>query len=214
MAANGKWERRETGVSNNPTTMRADRDAEAEYAECDPPQRMPQHPHRHRPGEHGERRREENAVAGDRDAGRDNILPQGNGPSRRVDRQGDAKQRQAEQQAGRDRDHDEAGIEQAGGSQMDTAADQVQCRVEEVRPGYQNHAWADCDEAQRRTQIEPDRQRADDTGENCRAEWLDEIAVTDPSDRAAQDRASAGAHEYEYHRNDMPDAEDDREGYG
>ena len=150
------------------------------------------------------------AVAGHRDSRRDDVMPQGDGPPRRIDRQRDAEQRQAQQQAGRDRDHDEAGIKQTGGAEMDTAADEVKGPIEDVRPRHQNHAWADRDEAQRRTQIVADRQPADNTGEKCCAEWLYKVVSTHLSERAPHERARAGAREDKRHCDEMVDPIDDR----
>ena len=78
---------------------------------------------------------------------------------------------------------------------MDTAADKVKRAVEEVRSRHQHHAWADRDQAQRRAQIVADRQRANEAGENRRAEWLDEVVGAPLRNRAAQNGADAGAHE-------------------
>src|SRR5262249_41065333 len=105
---------------------------------------------------------------------------------------------------------DEPGITQPGGTEMDTAADQIKGPIEDVRPRHQNHAWADGDEAQRRTQIVADRQPADDTGENCCAEWLNKVVLTHLRERAPHDGARAGACEDKRHRDEMIDPKDAR----
>ena len=122
--------------------------------------------------------------------------------------------RQAQQQSGRDRDDDEAGIDQPGGAEMDAAGDKVQRAIEEVRSRHQDHAWADRDEAQRRAQIVAHRQRADQAGEQRRAEWLQENVRAELGERAAQNGAGAGAHEYQHRGNEMLDTEDHRQRHG
>jgi len=124
------------------------RDAEAEHAERDPTQGVGQHAHRDRPGQHVQRCREEDAIAGDGDAGCDHVLPQGNGSARPTNRQRGAKQHQPEQQSGRYRHDDKRGIDESRTAKMDTAVDEVDGGVEKVRSGHQHHAWADCDKAQ------------------------------------------------------------------
>jgi len=141
MAANGMCQRRATGVRINPTTRHASRVPSAA-----PKQRMRQHADRHRPKQHLRRRGEEDAVSGDGDAGSDDVLPQRDGPAGLIDRQGDAEQRQAEQQSRRDRHDDEPCIGQARGAEMDAAIDEVERAIEDVRPGHQHHAWADRDQ--------------------------------------------------------------------
>ena len=54
---------------------------------------------------------------------------------------------------------------------MRTAAE-VHHAVEHVRSRHQNHAWADRDQAQGRTQLIAHRQRANNASKQCRAERL------------------------------------------
>jgi hypothetical protein len=94
---------------------------------------------------------------------------------------------------------------------MDAASQKVQSAVEEVRSGHQDHARADRDEAQGRAQVVADRQRADKSREDRRAEWLNEIVCGQLAKHAAQDGPRAGAHEYQRCGNEMLDTEDNRQ---
>ena len=89
MAANGMLVRRETGVRISPTTIHAisapAAAANTEHAECNPAQRVGQRAHRHRPRQHVQRRRKEDAVGCHRDSGGNDILPQRNGSPWRID---------------------------------------------------------------------------------------------------------------------------------
>ena len=101
---------------------------------------MGQHADRNRPTKHIQGRGKEDAVGGDGNAGGDDVLPQGHCPAGLIDRQRDAKERQSEQQSCRDRQNDEARIDQAGRAKVHTAPDEIQCAIEYMRPGHQDHA--------------------------------------------------------------------------
>ena len=171
---------------------------------------MRQHPDRHRPGQHLRRRREKDTVGRDGDTGSDHVLPQRDGPAGLIDRQRDAEQRQAEQQARRDRHDDEPCIGQARGAEMDAAIDEVERAIEDVRPRHQDHARADRDQPQRGTQLVANRQAADDAGDERRAERLEKDVCAHTRHAAPQNGTGSGTHEYQRRRDWMLDAEDDR----
>src|SRR5262249_53309717 len=68
-------DRGEDQADDDAGDQRAGRDAETEHGERDPPQHVGQRTYRHRPRQHPQRRREEDAVAGNRDPGGDHVLP-------------------------------------------------------------------------------------------------------------------------------------------
>ena len=95
---------------------------------------------------------------------------------------------------------DEPGIDQAGGTQMHAALDEIQRAIQHRRSRHQNHARANRDKAQRRTQVVADRQSADNAGEQRRTEWLQEDVGAVLRQAAAKNSAGACADEYEHRR--------------
>jgi hypothetical protein len=91
---------------------------------------------------------------------------------------------------------------------MDAAVDEIQRAIEDVRSRHQHHARTDRDEAQRRTQLIAHCQRADNSSQNRRAEWLDEDVRTPLCQGTAQKGAGTGAREYQHGRDEMLDTED------
>ncbi len=81
-----------------------------------------------------------------------------------------------------------------------------------MRSRYQNHAWADRDETQRRAQIKAHRQRTNNAGEQRRAERLQERIAAIPRERAAQNGAGRRTRDYEHHGRHMLDSEEHRQG--
>ena len=122
--------------------------------------------------------------------------------------------RQPEQQSRRDRDDDQARIDQAGDAERYAAVDEVERAIEEMRTRHQHHARADHDKAQRRTEFIADRQRADDAGKERRAERLQEEIRAQLAQCATQQCAGAGTHKYQSRSRHMVDAEDHRQRYG
>ena len=91
-------------------------------------------------------------------------------------------------------------IRQACGAEMDAAPDDVQRAIEHMRSRHKDHAWTD--RAGRSDELNwiANRQRADDAGEQCRAEWLQQDVRAVLRQAAAQNGASRRAHEYERRR--------------
>src|SRR5437762_13692831 len=110
------------------------------------------------------------------------------------------------QQSRRDRDDDKPRIYQPGGAKMDTAIDEVERAIEYVRPRHQDHARADRDQPQRRTELVANRQRAYHAGDKRRAEWLDEGVCAIARYGATQNGAGSGTHEDESGRDRVLDA--------
>jgi hypothetical protein len=78
---------------------------------------------------------------------------------------------------------------------MKTAINKIQRAVKEMWARHQDHTWADSDKAQRRAQVVSSRERADDAGEERRAEWLNEQVRAQLCQTATQDGAAPRAHE-------------------
>ncbi|MEJ0046809.1 MAG: hypothetical protein WDN04_12365 [Rhodospirillales bacterium] len=83
-----------------------------------------------------------------------------------------------------------------------------------MRPRHQDHARADGDQAQRRTQIVTNGQRADDAGQQRSAEWLQEDVGAVFCHVAAQHGAPGGTCEYDGGRGRMLHAEQHGQGDG
>ena len=66
----------------------------------------------------------------------------------RVGWEGNAEQRQSQQQPRGDRDNDQPGIDQSGSAEPYPAVDEIEGTVKKMGAGHQDHARADCDQAQ------------------------------------------------------------------
>ena len=80
---------------------------------------------------------------------------------------------------------------------MDTAMEKIQHAVEDGWSGHKDHAWADRDQAQGRAQLVSNSQRADNAGEQGRAEWLQEDVGAVVRQAPAKNGAGRRTHEYE-----------------
>ena len=61
---------------------------------------------------------------------------------------------------------------------MDTAVDEVERAIEHMRPGHQDHAWADRDQAQGRAELVANRQRADHAATSAAQNgWMNTFAL-------------------------------------
>src|SRR5215831_1728656 len=97
---------------------------------------------------------------------------------------------------------------------MDAAIDEVERAIEHVRPWHQDHAWADRNQAQGRAELVANRQRADQTSDKRRAEWLEEYVCAIAGYGATQNSAGSGTPKDQRGRDLVLDAEDYRERYG
>jgi len=134
-----------------------------------------------------------------------------NGTALPTGSEGNAEQRQSQQQPRGDRDNDEPGIDQSSSAEPYPAVEEIEGAVEKMGAGHQDHARTNRDEAQRRAQVPADRHRADKPSESRRAERLQEEICTQPAQSAAHDRAGARADKYQYDGPDVLDAEDHRQ---
>src|SRR6516162_8887108 len=78
---------------------------------------------------------------------------------------------------------------------MNASANQVEPAIEDVRPGYQNHAGADRNKTQRRAQLIMNGDRTNESGEKRRAEWLNEYVGTQSRNKSAQYRSDSRTYE-------------------
>ena len=69
---------------------------------------------------------------------------------------------------------------------MDARRGEVDHAIEHVRPGHQDHAGADSDQAQRGAELVAHRDRADNPSQQCRAEGLQEDIAAVLADDAPQ----------------------------
>ena len=107
-------------------------------------------------------------------------------------RQIDAADRKPDEQSKTDDERDQARVANAGDAKRDARAQEIDRAVQEMRARNQDHARADRDEAQRRTDPKRNRDGADDAGEQGSAKRLDEGIATDAGQPPAQGRASTG----------------------
>jgi hypothetical protein len=94
---------------------------------------------------------------------------------------------------------------------MDARRGEVDHAIEHVRPWHQDHARADGDQAQRGAELVSHRDRANDAGEQCRAEWLQQDVAAVPVDDASQNGTARRADDDERDCGEMLNAEQHRQ---
>jgi len=77
-------------------------------------------------------------------------------------------------------------------SQRDARAGEIQRAIQKMRTWDKHHARADRDEPEHGTELDPDGNRADNTGEECGAERLHEQVTACPRQPSAEEGAGAG----------------------
>ena len=159
--------------------------------------------------------RRRHAMAADGDPGRDQVDDEGRRPRRCPGRQARAAEGEAEQQAGRDRQHDHRGEGEPRQAERDAAAHQVDRPVQQVRPRHQRHPRANHDPALRVVScVKWSRDGADDARQHGGGERLQQGIAAQPAERPAQQSAekAAGADQRQAER--MHGTEDHAERHG